>query len=79
MSEKRFPSDDLRDMRDSIGVGLICTAFALGVIDELTPSRTDSNREYLLEIAQKNPRVFQIICEADSLRKYLADGNKIID
>lgn len=56
---------------------LLGTAFLLGVIDNLAPSNENKHREYLLTLAEKNPRVFSIVLEASSLREHIANDGKL--
>lgn len=80
--ERSFKEDELRNLRDLINrpnSGIITTAFVLGVVDDISSSMIENNRQYLLELACKNPRVFSIVCEADSLRNHLANGGKLFE
>lgn len=64
----------MSDNKDIL-VTLSDTAISLGVVDSsLSP---DESRDFLLELAQKNPRVFEILCSANALHNHCENGNKL--
>lgn len=64
-------------MSESLQYHLFNTARRLGVVND----ECDYVHflEFCAELAQKNPRVLQVICEADSLRLHVEKGGKFFD